>query len=108
LATGSANLTVRYTGRTCGTTTGGCPAVAAVATTLWVWQWPANAWVQLGAPASVGPADTTITRQLPAPQADFIGTGGSLGQLRLRVQAVGGTTNFTTQANQILLTYDAP
>ena len=106
--TGSAGLTVTYTGRTCGTATGGCPDTGAVPTTLWAWNWSTGGWVQLGAATDVGSTDVTIVRTPPAPQSAFVGTGANQGQLRMRVHAAGDTTDFVTQGNLLLITYDAP
>jgi hypothetical protein len=110
IPTGSTNINVTYTGRTCATTASGstCPAVAAVPTTLSAWNWTTGAWVPLGAAAGVGATDTTISRPVPVAPTSVIGTGANLGQLRVRVQAAGGPANFVTQANLLLITYDAP
>ncbi|MEV8631729.1 multicopper oxidase domain-containing protein [Streptosporangium sp. NPDC051023] len=97
--TGATGLTVTYTGRN---------SAAALPTTLWAWKWSTGAWVQLGAAADVGTADATITRTLPAPQTDFLGTGANQGKVRVRVLTTGTATGFLTQGNLLRLTYDAP
>jgi len=56
----------------------------------------------------VGTTETTINRLVSTPSANVIGTGANQGQLRIRVQTLGGTTNFVTQGNLLLITYDAP
>jgi Multicopper oxidase len=104
---GSTNFTVKYVGRNC--TTPSCAAGVTVPTTLWIWKWATSSWVQLGAATNVGGlADTTITRVPPSPMSDYIGTGGNQGKVRVRVQSVGSATNFITQGNLQLITYDAP
>jgi hypothetical protein len=87
-------LTATYTGRN---------SVAGRPTTLWYWRWPSSTWVQLGAPATIGTSDVTLTRPVPA---DAIGTAANQGKVRIRVQTTG--TAFYTQANLLKLTYDAP
>ncbi|MFF4417891.1 multicopper oxidase domain-containing protein [Streptosporangium sp. NPDC001559] len=96
---GASALTVTYTGHN--------PA-GTLPTTLWAWRWSTGTWVRLGAETGVGTSDTMITRVLPAPQPDFLGTGANQGKVRIRVLTTGTTTGFLTRGNLLKLTYDAP
>jgi hypothetical protein len=101
-------MSVTYTGRTCATTAGTCPPIAAAATALWAWRWTSGTWVPLGGATGIGDAEATVGRPLPVPQADFVGTGANLGQVRIRVQVTGAATNLVSAGNRLLITYDAP
>jgi hypothetical protein len=91
---GSAGLTATYTGHN---------SVAGRPATLWYWKWSTSTWTQLGAAATIGTADVTITRPVPG---DAIGSGAAQGKVRIRVLTTG--TAFFTLANLLKLTYDAP
>ncbi len=108
VAAGSADLSVTYKGRNCGTGAGTCPSTTAQPTTLFVWNWSTSAWVQLGSATNIGTTDVTVTRTIANPAANFIGTGANKGFVRIRVLTTGGTTNFVTGANLFKLVYTAP
>jgi len=83
--------------------------------TLYVWRWTAPAgWVQIGSPASVGPADVTVGPFAacgvgPLPScSQVVGTGANKGRVRVRVLSTQPATNFVTGGDLMKLVYDAP
>ena len=133
---GSKNLTVTYTGRTCGVTTAAaCPSIPATPAanapqqTVKICNWTVGGaagcatatsvgWQSLPAPPAqpraVGSTDiTSIWSVLPAsaPTA-FIGTGANRGQVRVLVHTERSTgttsTPFSTWGDLMKIVYDAP
>jgi FtsP/CotA-like multicopper oxidase with cupredoxin domain len=115
--TGSTSLSATYTGRNCTTNNAvTCTALAAPqpTTTLQAWNWTTSAWVALTAvtppgTVTIGAAAVTMTGTVPAPQSQYIGTGATNGQVRVRVlSSRTAATGFVTQADLMKLTYTAP
>jgi hypothetical protein len=113
VASGSQNLRVTYRGycsSTTSTTAVGCQQVA------YVWNWRLSRWDSLvAAPAPVVGETTTTFTVAASPSAgkwsDYIGTGASAGQTRVRVfdyRPQAGGAAFRTRANFVKLVFDAP
>ena len=111
VATGSTNLRVSYKGY-CSATS----SVTAVTCTqiLAIWNWRTSTWLQLD--SRVVSSETSIANVLVTPPAgsrnsDYIGTGSSVGQIRIRVfdyrPQVGGAA-FTSRGNFTKVLYDTP
>jgi hypothetical protein len=104
---GSTNLTVTYEGHDASATAN---TSGTYSQTLSIWSWTTSSWVPLQAtPTTMTTTDQTVSFAAPAPQARFIGTGASKGQVRVRVLTTRSTAvNFITSGDLMKVTYDAP
>jgi len=121
VANNGQTLRVTYQGKNCGvaSSTSTCAALASpVPTTLYIWNWRSSSWVQVGATQSIGSTEASFV-DVPVPASpaagkwtDFIGTGASAGQVRVRVLTQRANANagpgFQSWGNFMKLVYDTP
>jgi hypothetical protein len=111
VATGSSNLRVSYKGycsATSSATAVSCNQILAI------WNWRTSSWLQLD--SRVVTSETSISNVVVTPPAgsrnsDYIGTGSSAGQIRLRVfdyRPQTGGAAFTSRGNFMKVLYDTP
>jgi len=110
VAIGATNLKASsrsYCSSTASTTSLACNQI------LFIWNWRTSTWVQLDSRSVTSEATGTI-QDIAVPASpvgkwsDYIGTGASAGQVRVRIFDSRTAGAFRTRANLMKLVYDAP